>query len=214
MIGGRLFWRFADPLLLRMRRRIEHLESIAPSDRRQREMRSLGHIDGSAAISPEAFFTNAGAAERLVVGAHASVRGELRVMTGSGRIAIGHHTYIGPSTRIWAKESITIGNFVLISHVVDIIDNNSHSLAWSDRREELIDLFERGREIDFSRVDSAPVVIEDDVWIGAKSTILKGVHIGRGAVVAAASVVTQDVAPYTLVAGNPLRVIRELPRSG
>ena len=207
-----LFWRFADPLLTRARSRIEHLESLSPSDRRQREMRTLGSIANSAMIAPEAFFTNVATRDQLVVGEHASIRGEVRVLMPTARISIGHHTYIGPSTRIWAKESITIGNFVLISHVVDVIDNNSHSLDWNDRRQDLVNLLERRVEIDYTRIESAPVVIEDDVWIGAKATILKGVRIGRGAVIGAASVVMQDVAPFTLVAGNPLRVIRELPR--
>jgi len=53
-------------------------------------------------------------------------------------------------------------------------------------------------------------VIEDDVWIGFKATILKGVTIGRGSVIAAGSVVTKDVPPYTLVAGNPAQIIRSL----
>ena len=54
------------------------------------------------------------------------------------------------------------------------------------------------------------VVIEDDAWIGFKSSVLKGVTIGRGAIIAAGSVVTKDVPPFTLVAGNPAKVIREL----
>lgn len=52
-----------------------------------------------------------------------------------------------------------------------------------------------------------PIVIEDDVWIGARCTILKGVTIGRGAVVAAGSVVVRDVEPYTIVGGNPAKQI-------
>ena len=55
-----------------------------------------------------------------------------------------------------------------------------------------------------------PVAIGNNVWIGCKAIILKGVTIGEGAVVAAGSVVTKDVAPFTLVAGNPARVIREV----
>ncbi|MDQ6795887.1 MAG: hypothetical protein M3067_13940 [Chloroflexota bacterium] len=55
-----------------------------------------------------------------------------------------------------------------------------------------------------------PVAIEDDVWIGANVVVLKGVTIGRAAVIGAGSVVTQDVPPYVVVAGNPARVIRDL----
>ncbi|MNW06569.1 putative acetyltransferase [compost metagenome] len=57
-------------------------------------------------------------------------------------------------------------------------------------------------------VSTKPIVIGDEVWIGCKSIILKGVTIGNGAVVAAGSVVTKDVEPYTLVAGIPAKVIK------
>ncbi|MBV8923397.1 DapH/DapD/GlmU-related protein, partial [Bradyrhizobium sp.] len=57
----------------------------------------------------------------------------------------------------------------------------------------------------------APVVIADKVWIGFNASILKGVTIGEGAVVGACSVVTRDVPPFAVVAGNPARVIRTLP---
>jgi len=60
------------------------------------------------------------------------------------------------------------------------------------------------------RSDGGTLVIEDDAWIGFKATILKGVHIGRGAIVAAGSVVTHDVPAWTIVAGNPARVVKRL----
>jgi maltose O-acetyltransferase len=60
-------------------------------------------------------------------------------------------------------------------------------------------------------VRSAPVVIEDEVWIGYNATILKGVHIGKGAMIAPGAVVVRDVPAGTLVAGNPAVAIRELP---
>lgn len=53
-----------------------------------------------------------------------------------------------------------------------------------------------------------PIVIEDDVWIGARVTILPGVHVGMGSVIGASSVVTKDVAPYSIVGGNPAKLIR------
>lgn len=56
----------------------------------------------------------------------------------------------------------------------------------------------------------APIVIEDNVWIGARSVILKGVTIGEGSIVACDSVVTKDVPPFTIVAGNPARVVKHI----
>ena len=100
---------------------------------------------------------------------------------------------------------------MLISHLVDIHDSDSHSKDWRDRREEGVALFEKGSPSPAAGVHRAQVVIQDDAWIGFKSSILKGVTIGRGAVVAACSVVTKDVPPYTLVAGNPARAVADLP---
>ena len=59
-----------------------------------------------------------------------------------------------------------------------------------------------------------PVVIEDNVWIGEYATVLKGVTVGRGSIVASHSVVTKDVEPYSIVAGNPAKKVKELPHSG
>ena len=93
---------------------------------------------------------------------------------------------------------------------MDIHDTNAHSTTASIRRGDAISVFEKLLPMDWSKVESRPVVIEDDVWIGFKSSILKGVTIGRGAVVAAGSMVTKDIPPYTLVAGNPAVVIKHL----
>jgi acetyltransferase-like isoleucine patch superfamily enzyme len=95
-----------------------------------------------------------------------------------------------------ASAPITIGNRVGIGHHVVII-TDSHRLGDASQR-----LGERlGR----------PVSIEDGVWIAARVTVLPGVTIGRGSVVAAGAVVTRDVPPNCLVAGVPARVLRELP---
>jgi acetyltransferase-like isoleucine patch superfamily enzyme len=67
-----------------------------------------------------------------------------------------------------------------------------------------------GHPKEITNVDSAPIIIEDHVWISFNSIILKGVTIGKGAIIAAGSVVTKDVAPFTLVAGNPAKLIKHL----
>lgn len=85
--------------------------------------------------------------------------------------------------------SITIGDDVLISENVTIRDSDNHNL--------------QGSKV------TAPIVIQDRVWIGMNAIILKGVTIGEGAVVAAGAVVTHDVPAHTLVAGVPAKVIRD-----
>jgi len=198
-----------DKLLLRMRSRLEHLEVHSPSTYRERMLRDRAVVgdhtrlfDGSNLGAPRS--------DQISIGEYCHIMGEVLVLSADAHCSIGHHCSLGRNSRIWVQNSISIGNYVLMAHLVDIHDNNSHSLDWRDRRNDALNVFEKSQAPDISRVDSAPVVIEDDVWIGAKSTILKGVHIGRGAVVAAGSVVTKDVAPFTLVAGNPARAIRKL----
>lgn len=103
-------------------------------------------------------------------------------------IVIGDCTYINRRTEIMAKDSVTIGTGCAISWDVVISDTDYHQIEGT--------------------ISTKPIVIGDEVWIGCKSIILKGVHIGNGAVVAAGSVVTKDVEPYTLVAGIPAKVIK------
>lgn len=103
-------------------------------------------------------------------------------------IVIGDRTYINRRTEIMSKQSVTIGTGCAISWDVVISDTDYHEIAGTS--------------------STKPIVIGDEVWIGCKSTILKGVTIGNGAVVAAGSVVTKDVAPHTLVAGIPAKAIK------
>lgn len=201
-----------DPVVRKIESRIEHFRSLKPITHDGECWARIADIGNNALFYPEARLQNRASRDRLHIGANCHIRGEIAVMP-NGHFTIGAHSFIGPSSRIWSQRSIAIGNHVLISHLVDIHDSDSHSLSWWLRREESIDLFEFGRDIDRVDVRRAPVDIKDDVWIGLKSTVLAGVTIGRGAVVAAGSVVTRDVEEFTLVAGNPARAVRDLPRT-
>ncbi len=127
-----------------------------------------------------------------------------------GRISLGDYCYVGEGTRIWSALSITIGNRVLISHNVNIFDNDTHPIDDpKERHRQFVEIITNchPQQIDLRE---RPVVIGDDVLIGCQSIILSGVTIGDGAVVGAGSVVTRDVPPMTLVAGNPARELRKL----
>lgn len=208
----RFAWSVLDPLLLKISSRLNHLEQMHPRDFSE-PWKGIAEFDPSVWFHPRANLTNKGMQEDLVIGAYTHIQGNLRVVAPSGRLHIGHHCFVGEGTNIWAQTSIEIGNYVLISHLVDIHDSDSHSLQADERRWDPVNLFERKIEIDFTVVKSKPVRIEDDVWIGFKASIMKGVTIGRGAVIASGSRVTKDVSPYTLVAGNPARIVRELNSS-
>lgn len=172
-------------------------------------------LDPTARLHPTARIENhAGRRERIVLGAHTHLRGELMVFRVGGEIRTGTLCFLGEGSRVWSRASVRIGDRVLISHLVDIHDTNSHPLDAPTRRADIEAILLRDHQpVGIEAVISAPVVIEDDVWIGCKATVLKGVTVGRGAIVAAGAVVTKDVAPFTLVAGNPARLVKELPRA-
>ena len=100
----------------------------------------------------------------------------------------------------------------MISHNVNIFDNLTHPLDPILRHKQFRAIATSGdpKELDLGE---RPIVIKDDARIAAGATVLHGVTVGRVAVVGAGSVVTCDVAPYTVVAGNPARVIRALDSS-
>jgi acetyltransferase-like isoleucine patch superfamily enzyme len=122
-------------------------------------------------------------------------------------LSVGERTFVGNSTIVIASR-VEIGDDVLIAWGCTIVDHDSHALRFSDRKDDASDWY-RGQK-DWSKVSIKPVTIKDKAWVGLNAIILKGVTIGEGSVVAAGSVVTQDVAPYVLVAGNPARLVREL----
>jgi acetyltransferase-like isoleucine patch superfamily enzyme len=146
-------------------------------------------------------------AEAILIGKESHIRGELIVFGHGGSIQIGETCYVGEGSRIWSAASITIGDRVLISHGVNIHDNNSHSLSAVSRSSHFKQIISSGHSLVLDDVSAAPIVIQDDAWVGFNSTILKGVTIGRGAVVAAASVVTKDVPAFSIVGGCPAKVI-------
>ncbi|GBO51698.1 acetyltransferase, CYSE/LACA/LPXA/NODL family [Pseudanabaena sp. lw0831] len=121
-------------------------------------------------------------------------------------IAIGKRVFM--NGYLIAAQSIEIGDDVLISWGVTIVDHNSHAISFSERSQDVVN-WRLGKK-DWTNVKIAPIKISNKVWIGFNSIILKGVTIGEGAIVGAGSVVTKDVPAWTIVAGNPARVIREI----
>jgi acetyltransferase-like isoleucine patch superfamily enzyme len=150
---------------------------------------------------------------RIRLGAKTIVRGELLVYPHGGRIDIGSDCYVGEGTRLWSGASLCIGNRVLISHNVNIIDTLTHPFDHVARFAHAQQIFWHGHPADITVLEDEPIYIEDDAWIAAGAIILKGVRIGRGGVVGAGSVVTADVPPLAVVAGNPARVVRYLDKS-
>lgn len=137
--------------------------------------------------------------------------------TSSGKIKIGKRTLISGSSMLVSKTSIIVGNDVIIAGGTILYDHDSHSVDWelrkNDVKQQVIDYFETGDQLfhkEWENVKTSQIVIEDGVWIGRDVMILKGVTVGNHSVIGARSVVTRDVEPWTLVAGNPAQVIRRL----
>lgn len=126
-----------------------------------------------------------------------------------GSVAIGDDSILVGAVFMCA-ERITIGKRVLISYHVTIADSDFHPLDLERRRLDAIANAPGGNRASRPPVESRPIEIGDDAWIGIGAIILKGVHIGSGARVAAGSVVTRDVPAGATVAGNPARIVSEV----
>lgn len=117
---------------------------------------------------------------------------------GNGHAKIGASVYIGHDCNINCRQSLEIGSGTMIAQQVLIMDYDGHPIftSASERKETYGGM-------------SEPIKIGKNVWIGFRSIIVKGVTIGDGAIIGAGSVVTQDVPPNTIVAGNPAKMIKE-----
>jgi acetyltransferase-like isoleucine patch superfamily enzyme len=147
---------------------------------------------------------NIGSRSRLFVGPNAEISfGEdvyfTRNFTGDfyGRLTIGRGVFFQHSCTMSVHENVTIGEYALFGEQVSITDANHVITAGSD-------------PIDFRGFVTRPIVIGRNVWVGAKATILPGVHIGDNAVIGANAVVTHDIPAYTVAVGIPARVIRDM----
>ncbi|HZJ14963.1 MAG TPA: acyltransferase [Chthoniobacteraceae bacterium] len=114
-------------------------------------------------------------------------------------ITIGDDSFIGTGCEFNARKKIAIGNHALIAPGCRFID---HDHGYSSRTQPMAEQVDGGEDA---------IILEDDVWIGVNAVVLKGVTIGRGAIVAAGSVVTKSIGAYEIWAGVPARKIRVRP---
>ena len=120
-------------------------------------------------------------------------RGSLVWILEGGQIKMQGESFMAGKNTIIAKKSVTIGRKCAIAWGVTISDHDFHKLYVAG----------------VQKIETAPVVIGDNVWIGMNATVLKGVTIGSGAVVGAGAVVTRDVPAGCVVGGNPAKVISQ-----
>lgn len=160
-------------------------------------------IDRTCRISPEArICPRQGAIE---IGAHTSValgallQGNIRI--GEHCSVQAHSLLVGYGRPGDTSGRITIGNYVRIAPMVMMIAAD-HIFA------------DPGRPIHSQGLHQAPIIIEDDVWIAGRVSVVAGVTIGRGSVIGAGAVVTHDIPPYSVAVGVPARVVRNRLRPG
>jgi acetyltransferase-like isoleucine patch superfamily enzyme len=127
---------------------------------------------------------------RIDIGCNVCIGRNVKLVAQSGVIKIGDNAFIGDGSIIVAKKDITIGNDALIAEYV-VIRDQDHGLTI--------------RPIRKAGFKVLPVIIENNVWVGAKSTILKGVNIGSDSVFAAHALVNRDVGARSIVAGVPAK---------
>lgn len=139
--------------------------------------------------------------------------------SGEGKVVVGNNNYLGNSNII-CRTSIVFEDNIFVAWGSYFYDHNSHSIDYRERekdiQQQLLDYRNKQLFIEnknWNVVDTAPIKVCSNAWIGMNCIILKGVTIGEGAIVAAGSVVTKNVAPWTIVGGNPAMILKKIPEN-
>lgn len=128
----------------------------------------------------------------------------------NGFVKIGNYNWMSLRMQIVSASSVEIGNFCIFGRDVYISDTNEHPID-AKTRLDATKYFWQTKFVDrYVGIESSPVKIGDNVWIGERAIILKGVLIGDNAIIAAGAVVTKNVEPNTIVAGNPAKFIKSI----
>jgi acetyltransferase-like isoleucine patch superfamily enzyme len=143
----------------------------------------------------------------MEVGANSMLASRVVYEKAGARLRIGARSFIGLGLMSIA-EYVDIGDDVLVSWGTTIVDHHSHSLRARERIND-VEQWIKGHK-DWTGVRIVPVRIENRAWLGFNVSLLPGVVVGEGAIIGASSVVTKSVPAWTIAAGNPARVLREL----
>lgn len=157
-------------------------------------------------------FNESGERDRILISHHCRMLGTI-ICKKNAVVSIGSYSTIQDQVSIQCLENIEIGHYVGIAHGTVVVDNNNHLTDPVEMVKHRLRVAPEGKGYPglgngWELSESKPIVIGNAVWIGANCTILKGVTIGDGSVVARNSVVTKDVPPYTIVGGFPAKVIK------
>lgn len=144
----------------------------------------------------------------LVVGQHCTMDGVHFALGEKARVEIGDYCFFSNAILL-CEEELKIGNYVMVGWNTTIADTDFHPISPSARLADALACSPSGRNRPRPMIQTRPVVIEDDVWIGPSVTILKGVRIGAGAWIEPGAVVTRAVPRGSRVLGNPAQIVGE-----
>jgi acetyltransferase-like isoleucine patch superfamily enzyme len=144
----------------------------------------------------------------VTIGKNCYLMGQIELYSPTARVVIGDGVFIGPNTKLFCRESITIENDVMVSWGCTIIDTNAHSLRSEERKNDVVNWKKGPNFKDWTVVVSKPVIIRQKSWIGFNAIISKGVIVDEGTVVGSGSVVTKSTEKFSVVAGNPSRTVK------
>jgi len=147
--------------------------------------------------------------EKVTIGSNCLLECEVVLWDSFGKVQIGDNTFIGKYSTLWSASLIKVGNHVQIGRNCSLFDNNVHSLNHIERRLEYLHNISKHITL-LHDVAPNPLIIEDDVWIGAYVQITKGITIGEGAIIGAGSTVTKSIPSFSMFAGNPARFIKKV----
>lgn len=173
-------------------------------------------IDKSALFSIQSLsIRHSNNSNSLTIGRNSVVKGQFVFEKPTGTIQIGNNTFIGGGQFI-CTEKISIGDDVMLSWGCTVIDTNSHSIYWEQRKDDVLDWKKGieentiGKYKNWDNVESSAITIKDKAWVGFNVIILKGVTIGERSVIGAGSVVTTDIPDDCIAVGNPAKVIKNI----
>lgn len=179
------------------------------------------NIDSSVIIDPSStvnfFFNPSGNKKYLAIDERSHIFSSFALLRPDAKIVIGKRCQLG-KVNFNCADQIIVGDDVLMAWGITIIDNDSHSIYWQYRKNDVAKCYKDYlqnksnfiKNKDWNRVKILPVVIGNRVWIGFNAIILKGVKIGDESVVAAGAVVTKNIPPKVIVAGNPAKIVKRL----
>jgi len=167
---------------------------------------------GVNVLFPNSFgIENHGKKDSIRIGDNNEFSGDFHIRCyEKGNVKIGNYNWTSLRTQIVCANRVEIGDYCIFGRDVYISDTNEHPVSPDERLKATITYWKNKTVNRYHFVENSPVIIGNNVWIGERAIILKGVKIGNNSVVAAGSVVTKEVPENTVVGGNPARVIKIL----